>query len=101
MFTDGHETFSLPFVERPKAVSPRTPSMAIRVNTSTTCTAQSKDYTIVNIGRLYADRNVMYEDAAIVVEDGRVKCLGTQNDCEKSGDVYDLRGGTVIPVQLV
>ncbi|KAI9204645.1 uncharacterized protein BJ171DRAFT_459226 [Polychytrium aggregatum] len=96
VYTDGFETFSLDFTPPPSSLEVIKPQMTVRPS-STSCQPQSSHYSLVNIGRLYANESTVLRDAVVVTVDGVITCLGRKNDCKLEGDVYDLKGGVVIP----
>lgn len=96
MFVDGYETFSIPFSSKP--ADPPAPTKEAIIPDSSTACSSADTYSVKNIAKLYADEKTVLTDATIVVKDGAVVCIGKEENCKPQGDIYDLNGGTIIPV---
>ncbi|KAJ3300401.1 hypothetical protein HK104_000915 [Borealophlyctis nickersoniae] len=95
VYTDGIKTFSIPFTNIPDAPT-SVSRMQMRDESGAACTGDSEAYTVVN-ARLYADEETVVQNATVVVKNGSVSCIGTNEECGMWGDLYDLHGGVIVP----
>ncbi|KAJ3224410.1 hypothetical protein HDU81_008568 [Chytriomyces hyalinus] len=91
VFIDGFTAVSLPTVLQPPAPTEPVPSVTPKLTETTSL----ESFSITNIGLLYANETSILRDTRLVVESGIVTCMG--QSCQIRGEVFDLKGGVVIP----
>jgi imidazolonepropionase-like amidohydrolase len=92
VYIDGYETFNA------GVWPPVTPKVEPATNESIQECPRSQSYKIMNISKIYADKDLIFENAEIVVEEGIIVCVGGHKACQQTGlDVIDGLGGSMIP----
>ncbi|KAJ3036750.1 hypothetical protein HDV00_002412 [Rhizophlyctis rosea] len=93
VYTDGHLTISNPWTKIP-APDPA----ADILHHEQKCPDKARAYVVTNVGTLYADENTVLRNVSIGVKDGVIECIESGSGCGMvAGEVFDLRGGSVIP----